>query len=157
MGSLDNEEEEFCWLSHGTGGSDDALKSGFKFSSAEVSPLKSMADYSLGPKENIEGLPINDCNKKASPIDKKLRSQMNVDLDAGPPPLSTFSESNVKSTNTDDLMPNDKVGYAFILIYFPLYSLDSEFLSFKLCSTILCGFYYHTTHGGIYTLTKWPL
>ncbi|QHO59929.1 protein LNK1 isoform X1 [Arachis ipaensis] len=111
MGSLNNEEEEFCWLSssHGAEGSDDALKSDFKFASSEESPLKSMSDYNMSPKENIEGLPTNDPNKKASPIDKKLMSQMNIDHDAGPPPLSAFGESNRKSTNTDNLVPTEKV------------------------------------------------
>ncbi|MED6125377.1 hypothetical protein PIB30_067991 [Stylosanthes scabra] len=110
MGSLNNDEEEFCWLSSSNGaeGSDDALKSGFKFASSEVSPLKSMSDYNMDLKENIEGLPTNDSNKKASPIDKNPRSQMNIDHNAGPPPLSTFGESNGKSVNTDNLMPSEK-------------------------------------------------
>ena len=35
-------------------------------------------------------------------------SQMNIDHDAGPPPLSAFGESNRKSTNTDNLVPSEK-------------------------------------------------
>lgn len=108
MESLNN--EEFCWppSSHGTEGSDDALKSEFKFSSAEASPLKSISDYNIDTNENMEGLPINDRNNSASLIDKKLRSQMNVNHDAGPS-LSTFYESDMKSGNTDDLMAKLKM------------------------------------------------
>ncbi|TKY59511.1 hypothetical protein E2542_SST16600 [Spatholobus suberectus] len=105
MESLNN-EEEFCWLpsSHGTEGSEDALKSEFKFSSAEANPLKSISDYNIDTNENMDGLPINDSNNKASPIDKKLRSQMNVKHDAVPSSLSMFHESDMRSGNTDDLM-----------------------------------------------------
>ena len=119
MESLNN-EPEFCWLSspHGAEGSDDALKSDFKFSCPEISPLKSMSDYNMDSEENSEGLPINDSNNKASPVDKKVRSQMDVD-DAGvPPTLSVFSESEMKSGNTVDLVPKAKVGCPFILFYF---------------------------------------
>lgn len=110
MESLNN-EEEFCWLpsSHGTEGSDDALKSEFKFSSAEASPLKSISDYNIDTNENIEGLPLNVCNNKASPIDKKLRPQMNVNHDAGPSSLSSFHESDMKSGNTDASMAKTKM------------------------------------------------
>ncbi|XP_019433343.1 PREDICTED: protein LNK1-like isoform X2 [Lupinus angustifolius] len=109
MESLDN-EDGFAWLSssHGTEGSDDALKSGFKFASAEMCPLKSLSDYNIALKENIEGLPINDCNQKTSPIDEKLGSQMDVDHDAVPAPLSTCSESDMISGNTNDRMPEEK-------------------------------------------------
>lgn len=113
MGSLNN-EEEFCWLSssHGTDGTDDALKSDFKFSSAEGCPLKSISDYNynIGQNGNIEGLPIHDCNKNASPIDKKLRSQMDVDHDAVTAALSTLNESDMKLGSMDSLMPKQKVG-----------------------------------------------
>ncbi|KAK7400308.1 hypothetical protein VNO78_11513 [Psophocarpus tetragonolobus] len=106
-----NNEEEFCWLpsSHGTEGSDDALKSGFKFSSAEASPLKSMSEYNINPNKNTERLPISDSNNKASPMDKKLRSQMNVTHNAVPSSISTFNESDMKSGNTDDLMAKLKM------------------------------------------------
>ncbi|KAE9605477.1 hypothetical protein Lalb_Chr10g0097751 [Lupinus albus] len=110
MESLDN-EDEFGWLSssHGTEGSDDAIKSGFEFLSAEMCPLKSTSDYSISLKENIEGLPINDCNKKASPIiDEKLRTQIDVDHDAVSTLLSTLSETDMISGNTDDMMPREK-------------------------------------------------
>ncbi|KAK7274663.1 hypothetical protein RIF29_15759 [Crotalaria pallida] len=108
MESLNNEEDFASWLSssHGTEGSDDALKSAFKFASAEMSPLKSISDYNM--KENIEGLPINDCNKKASPIDGKMRSQMDVDHEAVPAPLSMFGESDMISGNADDMTPKEK-------------------------------------------------
>ncbi|RZB95718.1 Protein LNK1 isoform E [Glycine soja] len=110
MGSLNN-EEEFCWLrsSQGTEGSDDALKSAFKFSSAEASPLKSISDYNIDTNENMEGLPINDGNVKASPIDKKLRSPTNANHDGIPSSLSTFDESAMKSGNADDLMAKLKM------------------------------------------------
>ncbi|CAL0308180.1 unnamed protein product [Lupinus luteus] len=110
MESFDNEEGFSSWLSssHGTEGPDDALKSGFNFASAEMCPLKTMSDYNITLKENIEGLPINDCNKKASLIDEKLRSQMDVDHDAVPAPPSTFSESDMISGNTDAMMPKEK-------------------------------------------------
>ncbi|GAU34138.1 hypothetical protein TSUD_66170 [Trifolium subterraneum] len=110
-GSLDN-EDEFCWLSlpHETEGpDDDPLKSDFKFSSAEVSPPKSIPDYNMGLNDNIEGLPIVDCDKKASPFDKQLRSEMDVDLDAVHTSLSTFGESDMTSGITDDLMPQQKI------------------------------------------------
>ncbi|KAE9615558.1 hypothetical protein Lalb_Chr04g0256571 [Lupinus albus] len=110
MENLDNGEGFSSWLSssHGTEGSDDALKSGFNFASAEMCPSKSMSDYNTALKENIEGLPINGCNKKTSPIDEKLRSQMDVDHDAVPAPLSPISESDMISGNTDDMMPKEK-------------------------------------------------
>ncbi|XP_061350382.1 protein LNK1 [Gastrolobium bilobum] len=110
MGDLNN-EEEFCWLSssHGTEGSDDALKSEFKFPSAQASTLESISDYEIEPNENIEGLSINNCNKKAFPIDKKRRSQMDVGHDAVPVPLSTFSDLDMKFGNTDDSMPKQKI------------------------------------------------
>lgn len=128
MGSLNN-EEEFCWLSssHGAEDSDDALKSDFKFSCAEMSPLKSISDYNMNSKENNEFLPINDSIKKSSPGDKKIRSQMDVDDNSVPAPLLTFSESDMKSGNKDDLAPKEKVSYPFVS-----YNLDSGFLNFKL-------------------------
>lgn len=116
MGSLNN-EEEFGWISSsdGTEGSDDPLKSDFKFSCAEASPMKSISDYNIDCKPNIEGPPINHSNKKASPTDKKLRSLMDVDDDAVQ--LSVLSESDMKSGNTDDLRSKDKVGTAFHFIF----------------------------------------
>ncbi|XP_061363257.1 protein LNK1-like [Gastrolobium bilobum] len=110
MGSLNN-EEEFCWLStsHGADGSDDALKSDFQFTCEEMSPLKSISDYNMDTKENIEGLPINDSNVGASPVDKKIRSQIDVDDDGLSDPLSMLSESDMKSGNTDHLMPKEKL------------------------------------------------
>ncbi|CAK8578037.1 unnamed protein product [Lathyrus sativus] len=111
MGGLNN-EDEFCWLSHGTEGPDgDALKSDFKFSHAGASPLKSISesDYIMDLKDNIEGLPILDCDKKPSPSDKNLRCEMDVDLDAVPTSLSTFGESDTKSGITNDLMPEQKI------------------------------------------------
>ncbi|KAE9595566.1 hypothetical protein Lalb_Chr17g0340141 [Lupinus albus] len=109
MESLDN-EDGFTWLSfsQGTEGSGDALKSGFKFASAEMCPLKSLSDYNIALKENTEGLPSNDCNQKTSPIDEKLGSQMDVDHDAVSAPLSTFSESDMISGNTNDMMSKEK-------------------------------------------------
>ncbi|TKY71454.1 hypothetical protein E2542_SST00185 [Spatholobus suberectus] len=111
-GSLNN-EEEFCWLSssHGAEGSDDALKSDFKCSYAEMSPLKSISDYNMDSKENIVCLPINDSNKRSSPTDEKIRSQMDVIDDGVPAPLSMFSESesDMKSGNIDDLLPEEKL------------------------------------------------
>ncbi|MED6204653.1 hypothetical protein PIB30_010768 [Stylosanthes scabra] len=107
MGSLNN-EDDFCWLSssHDAKGSDDALKSDFKFSSAEISQLKSMPDCNMGSKGNIKGLPIDDSNKKLSSDDRKVRSQMDVD-DNGIPRTS-FNESAKKSSNTVDLLPKEK-------------------------------------------------
>lgn len=116
MGSLNN-DEEFSWLSssHGAEGSDDALKSNFKFSCAEMSPLKNMLDYNLDSEENIEFLPINGSNKRSPPVDKKMRSQMDVDDDGVPAPLSIFGESGMKSGTKDDLVHKEKVSYPFIL------------------------------------------
>lgn len=122
MGSLEN-ENEFCWLSssHGTEGPvGDALKSDFKFSPADASPLKTISesDYNMNMdlKDNIEGLPILDCDKKPSPFDKKLSCEMDVDLDAVPTSLATFGESDMKSGITDDLMPKQKVGYPVFFV-----------------------------------------
>ncbi|KAK7328158.1 hypothetical protein VNO77_22255 [Canavalia gladiata] len=110
MGSLNN-EEEFCWLSSSQGaeGSDDALKSDFKFSCAEMSPLKSLSDYNMDSKENTGGLPINDSSKRSSPVNEKVRSQMDAIDNGGPAPLSMFSESDMKSGNIDDLLPKEKL------------------------------------------------
>ncbi|KAK7319419.1 hypothetical protein RJT34_04140 [Clitoria ternatea] len=107
MESLNN--EEFCWLSssHGTQGSDYELKSEFKFSSAEASPLKSISDYNIATKENI-GLTINDCNNRPSPTDNKVRCPMDVDH-AVPSSLSMVSESDMEPGDTDDLMPKQKM------------------------------------------------
>ncbi|KAH1145679.1 hypothetical protein GYH30_041415 [Glycine max] len=111
-GSLNN-EEEFCWLSssHGAEGSDDALKSDFKFSYAEMSPLKNISDYNMDSKESIVGLPINDPNQRTSALDEKIRSQMDVIDNGVPAPLSMFSESDsdMKSVNIDDLLPKEKL------------------------------------------------
>ncbi|CAJ1963495.1 unnamed protein product [Sphenostylis stenocarpa] len=109
-GSLNN-EEEFCWLSssHGAEGSDDAVKSDFKFSYAEMSPLKSISDYKMDSKENIIGV-SNDSNDRSSPVDEKFRSQMDVIDDGVPIPLSMFSksETDMKSGNVVDLQPKEK-------------------------------------------------
>src|ERR1044072_6107486 len=114
MGSLNN-EEDFSWLSssHGAEGSDDVLKSEFKFSCAEMSPLKSMFENNQDSKENSEFLPINGSKKRLSPDDKKIRSQM--DVDGVPAPLSIFSESDMKSGTKDDLVHKEKVSCPFIL------------------------------------------
>jgi len=156
MESLNN-EEEFCWLrsSNGTEGSDDALKSAFKFSSAEASLLKSISDYNIDTNENMEGLPINDGNNKASPIDKKLRSRMNANHDDVPSSLSTFHESAMKSGNRDDLMAKLKVGYPSIFFSILIFKLDSELLNFKLCCyNSLWTLLPKHTHGDIHILTK---
>ncbi|KAI4296353.1 hypothetical protein L6164_036318 [Bauhinia variegata] len=109
MGSLNN-EEEFCWLSssHGTEGADDTLKSEFKFSCAEVSPLEIISDYNMDSKENSQGLPTNNSNKKASVGAKILSSRMDVDDGAFSDPSSILSESDIKSGNTEDLIPIEK-------------------------------------------------
>ncbi|XP_020222274.1 protein LNK1 [Cajanus cajan] len=111
-GSLNN-DEEFCWLSssHGVEDSDDALKSDFKFSYAELSPLKSISDYNMDSKENIVGLPINDSNKRSSPVDEKIRSQMDVIDDSVLASLSMLSESesDMKSGNIVDPLPKEKL------------------------------------------------
>ncbi|XP_047176126.1 protein LNK1 isoform X1 [Vigna umbellata] len=109
-GSLNN-EEEFCWLSssHGAEGSDDALKSDFKFSYAEMSPLKSLTDYKMDSKENLVGI-SKDSNERSSPVDEKNSSQMDVIDDSVPVPLSMFSEneSDMKSGDIIDLLPKEK-------------------------------------------------
>ncbi|KAF7803708.1 protein LNK1-like [Senna tora] len=108
IGSLSN-EEEFCWItsSHGTEGSDEALKSDFKFSCSEATQLKSIPGYNMDSEPNIEGPLINDPNKRSS-IDNKMRSLMNVDDDAVPSPVSMFGDSDMKSGNSDDLRSKDK-------------------------------------------------
>ncbi|KAI5433340.1 hypothetical protein KIW84_020574 [Lathyrus oleraceus] len=82
MESLNN-EEKFCWFSssHGAEG------------------------YS---KENIEVLPINGSNRKSSHDDKKIRSQMDVDVNGAAASLSMFSESDTKSGHKDALVPEEK-------------------------------------------------
>ncbi|KAK7412130.1 hypothetical protein VNO78_03578 [Psophocarpus tetragonolobus] len=111
-GSLNN-EEEFCWLSssHDAEGSDDALNSEFKFSYTGMSPLKSISDYNMDSKENIAGLPSNDSNKRSSPADEKVRSQVEVIDDGIHDPLSVFSESesDMKSGNVVDFLPKEKL------------------------------------------------
>ncbi|TKY64298.1 hypothetical protein E2542_SST14191 [Spatholobus suberectus] len=89
--------------------SDDALKSDFKFSYGKISPMKGILDYNIDSKENIVGLPINVSNTRSSPVDEKIRSQMDV-IDDGVP-LSVFneSESDMKSGNIDDLLPKEKL------------------------------------------------
>ncbi|XP_050895948.1 protein LNK1 isoform X2 [Lathyrus oleraceus] len=113
MGGLNN-EDEFCWtsLSHGTEGPvGEAVKSDFKFSPADASPLKSISesDYNMDRKDNIDGLPILGPEEKPSPFDENLRCEMDVDLDDAPTSLSTFGESDTKSGITDDLMPKQKI------------------------------------------------
>ncbi|XP_027338453.1 protein LNK1-like isoform X3 [Abrus precatorius] len=105
IGSLNN-EEQFCWLSssHGADGSDD-----FKFSSAEMSPLKSISDYNMDSKENIGGVPINDSNKRSAPVDEKVRSQIDVIDNGVPASLLSISESDMKSANIYDLLPREKL------------------------------------------------
>lgn len=119
LGNLNN-EEEFCWLpsSHNTEGSDEALKSNFKFSCAEAGPMKIMSDYIIDSKPDAEGPPIADSDKKASIVDRRLRCQMDVDDDAVPGSSSMLSEVEMKYVNTDDLRFKDKVGskFHFILI-----------------------------------------
>ncbi|KAI5409931.1 hypothetical protein KIW84_055403 [Lathyrus oleraceus] len=107
MESLNN-EEKFCWFSssHGAEGSDDALMSDLKLHCAYVSPLKKyISGYS---KENIEVLPINGSNRKSSHDDKKIRSQMDVDVNGVAASLSMFSESDTKSGHKDALVPEEK-------------------------------------------------
>ncbi|KAL2342107.1 hypothetical protein Fmac_010047 [Flemingia macrophylla] len=110
-GSLNN-DEEFCWLSssHGAEGSDDALKSDFKFSYEELSPLKSISDYNMDSEENIVGHPVNDSNNRTS-VDEKIRLQMDVIDEGVLAPLSMFtkSESDVKSGNIVDPLPKEKL------------------------------------------------
>ncbi|XP_027193400.2 uncharacterized protein [Cicer arietinum] len=110
MESLDN-EEEFCWLSssHGAEGSDDALKSDFKFSCAEISPLKNTSEYNMHSNESIEVLPINGSNKKSSPCDKTIRSQMDVDDNGVSASSSILSESGTKSGHQDALVSKEKL------------------------------------------------
>ncbi|KAE9591849.1 hypothetical protein Lal_00038887 [Lupinus albus] len=109
-GSLDN-EEEFSWLSssHGAQVSDDALKPDFKFSCAEMSPLKSIPDYNMDSNENIGGLPFNDFNKKTSSVDKKVSCQMDVDGNGDSAPFPMVNESDIKSGNTVVLVPIEKL------------------------------------------------
>jgi len=85
-----------------------------------MSPLKNISDYNMDSKESIVGLPINDSNKRSSPVDEKIRSQMDVIDDCVPAPLSMFSESDsdMKSVNIDDLLPKEKVVYPFILFHY---------------------------------------
>jgi hypothetical protein len=140
MESLNN-EDEFCWpsLSHGTEGpDDDALKSDFKFSSAEASSLKNISDYNMDLNDNIEGLPILDCDKKPSPFDKKLGSEMDVDFDGVATSLSTFGESDVKSSITDDLMPKQKVVYPIFYLKDSYFTLVSAFLNSKIRTCNFC-------------------
>lgn len=111
MESLNN-EEEFCWFSssHGAEGSDDALMSDLKLHCADVSPLKNISGYNMdSSKENIEVLPINGSNRKSSHDDKKIRSQMDVDVNGVAASLSMFSESDTKSGHKDALVPEEKV------------------------------------------------
>ncbi|KAI5448437.1 hypothetical protein KIW84_015740 [Lathyrus oleraceus] len=110
MESLNN-EEEFCWFSssHGAEGSDDALMSDLKLHCADVSPLKNISGYNMdSSKENIEVLPINGSNRKSSHDDKKIRSQMDVDVNGVAASLSMFSESDTKSGHKDALVPEEK-------------------------------------------------
>jgi len=147
MESLNN-EDEFCWpsLSHGTEGpDDDVLKSDFKFSSAEASSLKNISDYNMDLNDNIEGLPILDCDKKLSPFDKKLGSEMDVDFDGVATSISTFGESDVKSSITDDLMPKQKVGCPIFYLKDSYFNLVSAFLNFKIRTCSLCELFYTYT------------
>lgn len=110
MESLNN-EEDFCWFSssHGAEGSDDALKSDIELHYAEMSPLKNISEYNMdSSKENIGFLPVNGSNKKLSPGDKKIRSQMDVDDNVVPASLSMFNESDTKSGHKDVLVPKEK-------------------------------------------------
>ncbi|XP_019425687.1 PREDICTED: protein LNK1-like isoform X2 [Lupinus angustifolius] len=109
-GSLNN-EEQFSWLSslHGAQGSDDALKSDFTFSCAEMSPLKGIPDYNMDSKENIGGLPFNDSNKKASSVDKKVSCQMDVDCNGDSAPFLMVKQSDKKSGNTVVVVPKEKL------------------------------------------------
>lgn len=111
MESLNN-EEEFCWFSssHGAEGSDDALMSDLKLHCADMSPLKNISEYNMdSSKENIDVFPINGSNKKSSPEDKKIRSQMDVDVNGVAASLSMFSGSDTKSGHKDALVPEEKV------------------------------------------------
>jgi len=111
MESLNN-EAEFCWFSssHGAEDSDDALKSKIELHYAEMSPLKNISEYNMdSSKESIGFLPVNGSNKKLSPGDNKIRSQMDVDDNVVPASLSMFSESDTGSGHKDVLVPNEKV------------------------------------------------
>lgn len=112
MDSLNN-EDEFCWLSsaQGTEGSNDALKSTFKLSCAEESPLKSTSDNNIDSMANINCLLFDGSNTETS-FDKNFRTQMDVDDDPIPGSISMFSESDMNSGYTDNLVPApaEKVG-----------------------------------------------
>ncbi|XP_054803533.1 protein LNK1-like isoform X3 [Prosopis cineraria] len=110
MGNLNN-EEKFCWLpsSHSTEESNEALKSDFEFSCAEADPMKIMSDYKIDSKPDIEGPPIADFNEKPSPVDRRLRCQIDVDDDAVPGQLSMLNELDMNSGYTNNLRFKDKM------------------------------------------------
>ncbi|XP_028782611.1 uncharacterized protein LOC114738714 [Neltuma alba] len=68
--------------------SDEALKSGFRFSCAEAGPMKIISDYDLDSKPDVEGPPMAGSNRTTSPVDGKLRCRIDVDDDVVPGPLS---------------------------------------------------------------------
>ncbi|KAJ7968184.1 Protein LNK1 isoform X2 [Quillaja saponaria] len=110
MGSLSNEEELWLPASYGTEGSDDLLKSDFKFSCAEASPLKCVSDYCEDSKANSAGPSVTNFSQKNSPRERKMSSQsMDVENANNGSSSSSFNVLATKGGHADNLSPEEQM------------------------------------------------
>ncbi|KAG8651661.1 hypothetical protein MANES_06G010600v8 [Manihot esculenta] len=109
--SLSN-EDDLCWfsLSHATEGSQDALKSGSKFSSSEASALNYTSDHHDASRLNNVDSSVNDSNKETLLTGDKISSNT-----AGATDISAFGQlqfpnrSVANSTSKDETMLHEQI------------------------------------------------
>lgn len=111
MGSLNN-DDELCWFSssNATEGSEDELKSGFKFSNSDASSSKVVSDYHEDLKPKNAAPLINGLSKKHISNSKKT-TPLNTDVNdtAAPGHMSFENEFDSKSESRHVLMPKEQV------------------------------------------------
>lgn len=101
-----------CWFSssNATGGSEDELKSGFKFSSSDTSSSKVVPEHHEDIKPKNAGPLINGLNKKSTFNSKKMDSQStDVNDTAALGHVSFENGFDAKSESRHILMPKEQV------------------------------------------------
>ena len=117
MESLNN-DEELCWFSssNGTEGSENALKSGLKFSGSNAGSSKDVSDHHEAFKPDNIGHSNSDSNKKNGPAGNVMCSQItDVDDPAALAHISFLNGLETKSESRDILMPKEQVNKVSML------------------------------------------
>lgn len=110
LGSLNN-DDELCWFSssNATEGSEDELKSGFKFSNSDASSSKVASDYHEDLKPKNAAPLIDGLNKKNISNSKKTTLNTDVNDTAAPGHISFENEFDSKLESRHVLMPKEQV------------------------------------------------